>query len=45
MRNGAEAITQQRPCWTPMNLHRAQNHDEKVRIAKAASQLVNPVKA
>ncbi len=42
MRNGAEAITQQRPRWTPMNLHQAQNHDEKVRIAKAASQLVNP---
>ncbi|EHC97346.1 Ascorbate utilization transcriptional regulator UlaR [Salmonella enterica subsp. enterica serovar Wandsworth str. A4-580] len=42
VRNGAEAITQQRPRWTPMNLHQAQNHDEKVRIAKAASQLVNP---
>ncbi|MCZ5534612.1 hypothetical protein O5560_27220, partial [Escherichia coli] len=41
VRNGAEAITQQRPRWTPMNLHQAQNHDEKVRIAKAASQLVN----
>lgn len=27
-----------------MNLHQAQNHDEKVRIAKAASQLVNLVK-
>lgn len=34
VRNGAEAITQQRPRWTPMNLHQAQNHDEKVRIAK-----------
>lgn len=45
VRNGAEAITQQRPRWTPMNLHQAQNHDEKVRIAKAASQLVNQVKA
>ncbi len=22
------------PRWTPMNLHQAQNHDEKVRIAK-----------
>lgn len=40
--NGVEAITQQRLRWTPMNLHQAQNHDEKVRIAKAASQLVNP---
>ncbi len=36
---------QQRPRWTPMNLHQAQNHDEKVRIAKAASQLVNRAKA
>ncbi len=38
-----------RPCNSgPLDadsLHRAQNHDEKVRIAKAASQLVNPVKA
>ncbi|MGG9011347.1 HTH-type transcriptional regulator UlaR, partial [Escherichia coli] len=42
VRNGAEATTQQRPRWTPMNLHQAQNHDEKVRITKAASQLVNP---
>lgn len=25
-----------------MNIHQAQNHDEKVRIARAASQLVNP---
>lgn len=44
VRNGAEGIAQQRPRWTPMNLHQAQNHDEKVRIAKAASQLVNLVK-
>ena len=42
VRNGAEAISQQRPRWTPMNIHQAQNHDEKVRIARAASQLVNP---
>ncbi|SQA97757.1 HTH-type transcriptional regulator ulaR [Cedecea neteri] len=42
VRNGAEAITQQRPRWTPMNIHLAQNHDEKIRIANAASQLVNP---
>ena len=41
VRNGAEAISQQRPRWTPMNIHQAQNHDEKVRIARAASQLVN----
>lgn len=25
-----------------MNIHQAQNHDEKVRIARAASQLVSP---
>lgn len=42
VRNGAEVITQQRPRWTPMNIHLAQNHDEKARIANAASQLVNP---
>ncbi|WP_312745434.1 HTH-type transcriptional regulator UlaR [Cedecea neteri] len=42
VRNGAEVITQQRPRWTPMNIHLAQNHDEKTRIANAASQLVNP---
>ena len=42
VRNGAEGISQQRPRWSPMNIHQAQNHDEKVRIARAASQLVNP---
>ena len=42
VRNGAEAINQQRPRWSPMNIHQAQNHDEKVRIAKAAAQLVMP---
>lgn len=42
VRNGAEAISQQRPRWTPMNIHQALNHDEKIRIARAASQLVNP---
>jgi DeoR family ulaG and ulaABCDEF operon transcriptional repressor len=42
VRNGAEAINQPRPRWTPLNIHQAQNHDEKVRIARAASQLVTP---
>ena len=42
VRNGAEAISQQVPRWSPMNIHQAQNHDEKVRIAKAAAQLVMP---
>ena len=42
VRNGAEAVNQQRPRWSPMNIHQAQNHDEKVRIAKAAAQLVMP---
>ncbi|MBV8042701.1 HTH-type transcriptional regulator UlaR [Pluralibacter sp.] len=42
VRNGAEAVSQQRPRWTPMNIHQALNHDEKVRIARAASQLVSP---
>ena len=43
VRNGAEAISQQqRPRWSPRNIHQAQHHDEKVRIARAAAQLVNP---
>ncbi|XXN64878.1 HTH-type transcriptional regulator UlaR [Enterobacter ludwigii] len=42
VRNGAEAISQQRPRWTPMNIHLAQNHDEKSRIAHAAMSLVAP---
>ncbi|STV30846.1 Ascorbate utilization transcriptional regulator UlaR [Klebsiella pneumoniae] len=27
-----EAISEQRPRWTPMNIHQAQNLDEKVRM-------------
>lgn len=43
VRNGAEAIiNERRPRWSPMNIHQAQNHDEKIRIARAASQLVAP---
>lgn len=42
VRNGAEAISEQRPRWSPMNIHQAQNHNEKLRIARAASRLVNP---
>ncbi|UMX80034.1 HTH-type transcriptional regulator UlaR [Klebsiella pneumoniae] len=45
VRNGAEAISEQRPRWTPMNIHQAQNLDEKVRIARAASQLIAPGEA
>ena len=42
VRNGAEAIiSQQRPRWSPMNIHQAQHLDEKMRIAKAAALLVN----
>lgn len=41
VRNGAEAISQKRSRWTPMNLHQTQNHDEKIRIARAASQLIH----
>ena len=41
VRNGAEAITQQRPRWTPMNLHQAQNHDEKyVSLKRPRSWLI-----
>ncbi|GKX57225.1 transcriptional regulator [Leminorella grimontii] len=42
VRNGAQAVSQNRIAWTPMNIHQAQNHDEKVKIARAASQLVKP---
>ncbi|AWH89288.1 HTH-type transcriptional regulator UlaR [Limnobaculum parvum] len=42
VRKGAEVINQNRVAWTPMNIHQAQNHEEKVRIAKAASRLVQP---
>ncbi|MBW7981244.1 HTH-type transcriptional regulator UlaR [Enterobacillus tribolii] len=42
VRNGAEAVSQGRVAWTPMNIHQAQNHDEKMRIARAASTLVRP---
>ncbi|RLM25173.1 transcriptional regulator [Brenneria alni] len=39
VRNGAEAVNFTRPAWTPLNIYQAQNLDEKMRIAKAASQL------
>ncbi|STW32083.1 Ascorbate utilization transcriptional regulator UlaR [Klebsiella michiganensis] len=45
VRNGAEAISEQRPRWSPMNIHQAQNHDEKVRIARAASHWSTLAKA
>lgn len=41
VRNGAQAISQQRLRWTPLNIHQALNHDEKVRIAQAAASLVH----
>lgn len=40
VRNGAEAVAHQLPRWSPMNIHLAQNHDEKSRIASVASELV-----
>ncbi|GKX51211.1 HTH-type transcriptional regulator UlaR [Budvicia aquatica] len=42
VRNGAEVIHSQRPAWTPLNIHQAQNLNEKMRIAKAASELCQP---
>ena len=42
VRNGAEAVSEQRPRWSPMIFHKAQNHDEKVRIARAASPIATP---
>lgn len=42
VRNGAEAINEPRQNWTPLNIHQAHNLNEKMRIAKAASQLCAP---
>jgi len=42
VRNGAEAIIPTREPWTPLNPHRAHNHDEKIRIARAASTFIQP---
>ncbi|CAK6500343.1 HTH-type transcriptional regulator UlaR (plasmid) [Pantoea sp. Nvir] len=42
VRNGAEAITPERETWLPLNPNRALNHDEKVRIARAASTFIHP---
>lgn len=42
IRNGAEAVSHQRLRWSPLNIHQALNHDEKVRIAQAAAKLVAP---
>jgi DeoR family ulaG and ulaABCDEF operon transcriptional repressor len=42
VRNGAEMVAPPRQSWAPLNLHQAHNHDEKVRIARMASTLINP---
>ncbi len=42
VRNGAEAVTQPRQNWTPLNIHQAHNLSEKMRIAKAAADLCQP---
>jgi DeoR family ulaG and ulaABCDEF operon transcriptional repressor len=42
VRNGAEAVINPRPNWTPLNIHQAQNLDEKMRIAKTAARLCQP---
>lgn len=42
VRNGAEVINAQRPNWSPLNIHQAQNLNEKMRIAKAAALLCQP---
>ncbi|WP_440867439.1 HTH-type transcriptional regulator UlaR [Symbiopectobacterium purcellii] len=42
VRNGAEAVNLPRPAWTPLNIYKAQNLDEKMRIAQAAAALCNP---
>lgn len=42
VRNGAEAVNQPRQNWTPLNIHQTHNLNEKMRIAKAASELCQP---
>jgi len=42
VRNGAEAITQGKPQWSPLDSHESFNYDEKVRIAQAAAKLIHP---
>jgi DeoR family transcriptional regulator, ulaG and ulaABCDEF operon transcriptional repressor len=42
VRNGAEAITQEKTVWSPFNINHVSNHDEKVRIAQAAASLIAP---
>lgn len=42
VRNGAEAIVPEREPWVPLNPNQAQNIDEKVRIARAASTFIKP---
>ena len=42
VRNGAEAIAQEKTFWSPFNIHHASNIDEKVRIAQAAAALCQP---
>ncbi|MBD1558823.1 HTH-type transcriptional regulator UlaR [Vibrio sp. S9_S30] len=42
VRNGAEALSKEKEkaLWSPMNIHNASHLDEKVRIAKAAANLI-----
>lgn len=43
VRNGAEALAQQKAHWSPLNILNASNHhDEKIRIVRAAAALVKP---
>ncbi len=42
VRNGAEAVTPEHERWAPLNPHLAPNHDEKVRIARAAATFIRP---
>lgn len=40
VRNGAELLSQRKAFWSPFNIHQASNLDEKVRIARAAANLI-----
>lgn len=42
VRNGAEAVSREKSPWSPLNSQQSANHDEKIRIARAAAALIQP---
>lgn len=42
VRNGAEALEQAKTHWSPLSSHESLHHSEKMRIAQAAANLIQP---